>query len=292
MKKLLLGVLLLMVLSLTGCENEKCIVCDSDNVAPPIPQGVNSVTRDGAVLIYWRQIDDVNGDFDYYIVYRSDSDPDTGYWPIGETVDTFFVDRNNIDNGSTYYYAVSSVDRSGNVSSLSYDFVMDTPRPQGVNRKIYEYASYPNDAGWDLSAESIVPWDDFECDFYLEYLAGSDVFNLNVRYTDIDIQDMGYTESLDDISYSPQDGWSQNGWCEVILGHTYVIWTAEYNYAKIRVKAIDKEAGSITFDWAYQIDPDNPELKPRPHQNSGYLRNLTGETIKSAAKHAAAVAIN
>jgi len=291
MKKALLGILLLAALGLSGCEKNECVMCSSDNVPPPIPQGVNSITRDGSVLIYWRQIDDVNGDFDYYIVYRSDTDPDTGYWPIGETTDTFFVDR-NVDNGYTYYYAVSSVDRSGNVSLLSYDFVMDTPRPQGVNRKIYEYATYPDDAGWDLSAESVVPWDDVECDFYLEYVSESDVFYLNVRWTDIDIQDMGYTASLDDISYCPLDGWSQNGWCEVILGHTYVFWTAEYNYAKIRVKAIDKENGSITFDWAYQTDPDNPELKPQPHKSSGYLRNLAGETTKSTAKQAVAITIN
>jgi hypothetical protein len=88
---------------------------------------------------------------------------------------------------------------------------------------------------------------------------------------------MGYTESFDDISYSPTDGWSSVGWSEIILGHTYIIWTSDNHFAKLRVTGIAAPY-SVRFDWGYQVDPGNPELA-RPQHDDSYLRQIKGLTI-------------
>lgn len=271
MKRTILGMMILAAAFVAGCdEDNDHLISNSDHVAPPVPQGVYSVTGDQEVLLYWLPVDDVEGDFDSYIVYRSDHDPDTGYLEIGQTTQEYFID-DEVINGHTYYYAVSSLDKDGNLSDLSYELVFDTPRPQGANAILFDFASQSSFAGWDFSARQTVSYTSSACDIYLEYVSGDEVFYFDVAAADIDIQDMGYTGNLDDIDYSPDAGWSLNGWCEVILGHTYVIWTADNHYAKVRVTAI--AADHIVFDWAYQVAPGNPELKPMPKRIPGYLRH-------------------
>ncbi len=81
---------------------------------------------------------------------------------------------------------------------------------------------------------------------------------------------MGFTDNLDVIDVAPLYGWSLNGWCEVIAGHTYVFWTDDNRYAKVRVTAINQD--NVVFDWAYQTVAGNPELKPKVSRPDGYLR--------------------
>ncbi|MEZ5359081.1 MAG: hypothetical protein R3F48_09660 [Candidatus Zixiibacteriota bacterium] len=261
MKKLLILIAAIAALGLVGCDNDDdCILCSGDAGAPPVPQGVYSITGDGAVYIYWNHIDDVEGDFDYYIVYRSNH-PDTGYWSIGETTDNEFVD-DNVTNGQTYYYAVSSIDIYGHLSDLSYEYVFDTPRPEAYNQRLYDFNINPDNSGWDFSGRRVVAYNSIDADFYVEYYDANGVFYINVSNIDTDIQDMGYTSNLDEVNYSPTEGWSQLGWVEVIAGHTYIIWTDDNHFAKVRVTAVDIPNNSIVVDWAYQVDTGNPELKP------------------------------
>ena len=243
-----------------GCDDD-CVVCTYDDNPPPTPQGVYSITADQEIYVIWHPIDDVDGDFSNYVVYRSDFDPDTGYWAIGTTIDTFFVDY-GLENGHTYYYAVSSIDYDGNLSALSYEYVFDTPRPEGFGERIYTMETEPDNSGWYLYGEYRVPWDDPDCDFFLDEDNGIPYLNVGDGYTYI--QDMGYTTNFDEISYSPpaDSGWSANGWAEVILGHTYVIQTSNSHFAKVRVAEIN--ADNIIFDWGYQVAQGNRELKANP----------------------------
>jgi hypothetical protein len=260
-------------LAMIGCDqnNDEIVYVVSEDNPPPVPQGVYSVTGDEEVLLYWLPIDDVNDDFSNYVVYRSDNDPDTGYWEIGRTTNEYFVD-DDVVNGHTYYYAVSSMDVDGNLSDLSYEYVLDTPRPQATGAVLFDSDVMPDYGGWDFSAYHNVNYLSVNCDIYLDKVG---VFYLNVTNVDIDIQDMGYTENLDEITYSPEYGWSENGWLEVILNHTYVVWTDDNHFAKIRVTAIGNE--SVIFDWAYQVAPGNRELKPRVDRNEDeYLRHPRG----------------
>jgi hypothetical protein len=70
---------------------------------------------------------------------------------------------------------------------------------------------------------------------------------------------MGYTSSILDIPEAPDRGWSPTGDVRVIAGHTYVIWTWDDHYAKIRVTSVT--GSRVVFDWTYQLQPANPRLK-------------------------------
>ncbi len=255
-KALLFG---LAALVLIGCEEDNQIVIIDDD--PLAPQGVYSITGDNAVYVYW------NGpyerDIDEYWIYRSLT-ATTGYTVIGaraavsnpnlDLVIYEFIDNTAV-NGQTYFYAVASVDGAGQVSELSAEEVFDTPRPEG-NAVVFDVAIEPTLAGYDLSSRANVRWDSSAADIYIDRAAGT--YYINVADAQTDLQDVGYTDSFDDIGYAPTDGWSENGWAEIIAGHIYIVWTRDLNYAKMRVESIN--SSSVSFRWAYQTDPDNPEL--------------------------------
>jgi hypothetical protein len=82
-------------------------------------------------------------------------------------------------------------------------------------------------------------------------------------YTPIqtDIQDLGFTEEFDSVGVAPTDGWSTLGYSEAILGHTYVVWTGDENFAKVWITSISP-SGMIAFRWAFQTVPNNIQLAP------------------------------
>jgi hypothetical protein len=260
----------MVTLAVYGCEESttKYVVVDEE---PAAPQGVYSITGDGAVYLYWLELRE--SDLDHYRVYRSLNDDEyyfLGSCPAGREE---YVDL-EVANGITYYYAVTAVDRGGNESELSRETVFDTPRPEGRNLLLADFNRFPLDAGFDFSSRSVVSWSSINADIYVEKV--DDVFFINVANDETDIQDMGFTDSFDEIGYAPTDpdGWSKVGWSEAIYGHTYIIWTSDNHYAKIWVTAIGSDY--IRADWAYQIDGGNPELA-RPQHDNGFLRR----TIKS-----------
>jgi hypothetical protein len=159
---------------------------------------------------------------------------------------------------------VDAFDDAGHESALSYEAAFDTPRPAGSGTNVLE------GQGIDFSewASSAFVTSSSSADIVLLDLGGV----LHARGTLIngfwnDIQDLGYTASIDDVSWAPAQGWSvsPNG-VELILGHTYVVWTHDSYFAKFRVTSMAISPGpqpsSIVVDWAYQIDQNNPELSP------------------------------
>lgn len=240
--------LLTSLLVLTGCCFE-----EADREPPATPVGLRSITGDEEVLLIWYE--NTEPDLAGYRIYQSYS-PDGPYYEIGETNLDYFLDYGLV-NGQTYFYAISAFDCNGNESDLSYEIVYDTPRPEGYNEKIFDCHYYPDYAGWDFSDYSVVPYDYPVCDFYYSYEGSGGCFVYTGR-SDTWIQDFGYTESLDEITYAPEYGWSPTGMVEAILGHTYILWTWDNHFAKFRITGIGPDY--MIFDWAYQIDIGNPEL--------------------------------
>lgn len=246
---------------LAGCEGDT--LNGPDLQAPATPRGVYSVTGDHSVKIVWLGSDEQ--DLDGYRVWRS-MNVDGPYHVIAEITVSDLPVRleytdHDVQNGETYFYAVSSFDYAGNESELSYEDVFDTPRPAGYGVALAAREYRAEDAGFDFSRHTVVHADDPDADirisqdgtvFYLEAVDGIDVLT--------DIQDFGYTETLDAVDWAPPSGWSANGWLEIIGGHTYIVWTRDNHFAKIRVTQINVH--SIRVDWAYQVDVGNPELKP------------------------------
>jgi hypothetical protein len=180
---------------------------------------------------------------------------DGTYAMVGKTADPTFTD-NGAKNGVREYYAVSAYDYDGNESDLSKDVVYATPRPEGYGTKLGDYRLSPTIAGYDFSTYSVGKYNDDLTDLYFEAINGR--YYLDV-WQDTDIQDMGYTNSLHDIALAPALGYSPSKSVEAIPGHTYVLWTWDSHYAKVRVK--DVTPSRMTFDWAYQVAQANPELK-------------------------------
>ena len=71
-------------------------------------------------------------------------------------------------------------------------------------------------------------------------------------------------ESLDELDWAPEGGWSLETADVVTLyeGHGYLVWTWENHFAKFRVVEIGDDY--VVIDWAYQIDEGNPELIVMP----------------------------
>ncbi len=240
------------ILLLVGCN-----VYVVDTTPPAIPAAIRTISLDNAVQLEWAP--NSESDLAGYNIWVSDQ-YNGRYSRIGTSKEPLFVDY-GARNGQTYYYGVTAYDVEGNESEMSRDVAYDTPRPEGFGIKIYDYRVYASTAGYDFSTYSVGPYDDDYTDFFFENYSGQ--FYLNV-WSDTDIQDMGYTTSLDEISVAPESGWSPSKYAEAISGHTYVIWTWDDHYAKVRVRNIT--ATSVEFDWAYQTAPGNPELKRVPSE--------------------------
>lgn len=267
MKKIFLSLTFLLGLSFVfiGCE-EKVYLFRPDHTPPSVPKGLYSITGNEMVWLFWEENDE--DDFAEYRVYRA-KEGEEYYKRIARTKIARYTD-NYLKNGTTYLYAISAVDEDGNESDLS-DYTYDTPRPEGSGKMIQDYHRFPQASGFDFSEAKVLSWKNAEADIYLDYDDSLGVYFLCVVDEYTDIQDFGYTDSLDDVNVSPDTGWSQLGWVEVILGHSYIIWTRDNHFAKLRVNEFCKCYG-IIFDWAYQIDEGNRELAPRPQHKDDYLR--------------------
>lgn len=252
-------------LIILGCDKE----LDIDTTPPLPPQGIRTTSLDNAVELQWlaSQAEDVKG----YNVWVS-NEYDGRYTLIASVSATNLVDYGAV-NGVTYYYAVSAYDFNDNESALSKEVAYDTPRPEGYGVTLSDYQTSPNAAGYDFSQYTIFVYDDLNTDFFFENSNGR--FYLDV-WDDSDIQDMGYTNSLDDISSAPTQGWAPSKSTEAIVGHTYIIWTWNDHYAKVRVKEVG--ASLLVFDWAYQTTEKNPELRiirPSPKERKSLERMLS-----------------
>ena len=253
MKHIALLFLLSATALITACDNRHGTdPTDYDVYAPLPPVGIRTVSLDNAVELRW--IENQESDVMGYNIYVS-SKYDGHYSLIGTSRTASYSDR-GARNGTTYYYAVTAFDYSNNESDLSKDVAYDTPRPEGRGVVLVDRIADPLRGGYDFSQYRILHYDTNETDLYFETSTSSVPYF--VVWKDSDIQDMGYTKNIDEISVAPEDGWNPTKDALIIKGHTYVVWTFDNHFAKVRVA--DVTATSVTFDWAYQTATGNPEL--------------------------------
>ena len=254
------------VVLLAGCDEDT--TAPRDVYPPAAPRGLRSVTGDGEARLSW--LANTEADVAGYRVYMSPcaNGPSCPYDRVGATIGTVFVVP--LANGQTRFFAVAAYDRAGNESKLSKEYVFDTPRPAGAGLALTDYVAAPASSGYDFSAFSVVPWDNPNVDIYFGYDGA--VYRMIAPFPDTDIQDAGYTASLDDVDYAPLSGWSRDRTVELIEGHSYIVRTTssiDTHYAKFRVVALSASPARVIVDWAYQIDPDNRELGARPARREG-----------------------
>ena len=220
---------------------------------PASPSGIQVTNGDNRVDLNW--INNLENDLAGYKIYSSTSN-NGKYTLIGTSAFNSYID-DAAKNGVLNYYAISAYIESGIESDLSKDVVYATPRPEGFNQSIFDYRNFPNTSGYSFSIYSVVAFDSTMTDFYFENYNGT--YYLDV-YTDTDILDAGPTNDIYDVHFAPAVGWSPTKDAMAVVGHTYIIWTWENHFAKIRVKNITTER--IVFDWAYQLVSGNKQLKP------------------------------
>lgn len=258
-----------------------CGVKDSydtiDVTAPAPPTGITVLNGDNRVDISWNPNyeNDVAGYNIYYALSYNGK-----YTLIGSSNDNYFVDY-DAANGTTYYYAVTAYDYNGNESELSYDAIYAVPRPEGFNQAIFDFHHYPDLAGYTFNDYSVVPFDDQSTDFFLGIYNGID--SIMVNY-DTDIQDMGTTQDIWDIPFAPTGGWRESKSAVALAGHTYVIWTWDNHYAKVRISEISPNR--IVFDWSFQLLEGEHMLKPRkaPAEREKIVRPVGGSKIAAGVE--------
>ena len=243
------------VLFSAGCSDENNVYVD--RTPPRTPQGVFTMTGDEQVDVFW--LPNCESDLEGYRVYWND-EPGGLYKYMATTSNTHFTDS-DVNNGNTYYYAISAFDRAGNESDLSYEIVSDTPRPEGFDLRLYDYGG-PNSllSGYDFSNYTTQLYSLPSTDIYYGYVGGECVmfaFNPYPEGPFTDIQDAGY-RPLAELDQAPPAGWSESGWVTLTEGHSYYVWTRDNHYGKFYVKHV--EPAYVDIDWAYQIYPGNPEL--------------------------------
>ncbi len=261
MMKYLLAVSFLVI----GCSEAYPV----DTTAPAPPRGVQTLAVDNAVQVTW--MGNTERDIGGYNVWVSER-YDGRYSFLGSTGDIIYVDY-SARNGTTYYYAVSAYDYERNESDLSRDVAAATPRPEGFGVQLSDYRTVPSSGGYDFSTYSNGRFDDDYTDVFFEHFNGR--FYLNV-WSDTDIQGMGYTTSLDDITKAPTSGWTPSRSVEAIPGHTYIVWTWDNHYAKMRVRSVN--VTSVVFDWAYQTAKGVTALKRPGSERRLKPRSLSSQT--------------
>jgi hypothetical protein len=254
-------ILMAAALGLTGCD--ETTTAPRDVTPPAAPRGLTSTTGDGQVTLRW--LANTEGDVTGYRLYQAPcaSGSSCPYDRVGATSATQFV-VSGLGNGVTRFFAVAAVDRAGNESELSYEDIFDTPRPEGATT-LTNFVNGTQFAGWDFSAFQRTTSTDAATDIYFGY--NGSVFQMFTRDLVTDIQDAGYASSLDAVNWAPSSGWSPTGTVELILGHCYVVWTRDDHYAKFRVTELTP--AYVSFDWAYQTDPGNPELHAKRPRAEG-----------------------
>lgn len=273
--KTLTATLLTIIFSLAGMLISGCDSDDDpvvvDLTPPAVPTGVFSVTGNQVVSIYWHDI--TEEDLIGYDVYRHDGDDPIygdyhylGTVPWDEQLTDDYIlhyfDDFEVVNGQTYYYAVLSYDQAGNESDLSYETVLDTPRPEGAGVVLFTETVDDTKCGLDFSATtpsaqiSTAP----STDIIVESDPATDILYVRKARDEVALQDYGLIDLIW-VDYAPMSGYSAAGRAELIVGHSYIVKitnAASMNYAKFQVTSMTND--SVEIAWAYQIDVNNREL--------------------------------
>ncbi len=267
---------------LVSAVNDDGVETDSDYsvevfvptmVPPPIPDAMWVVALDNANFVNWGTASRADGDFSHYKVYLDDGGSSV---LLGETDSEGFLDL-LAGNGSTYSYFVTSVDTDGHESNGSAAAV-GTPRPDFTGEWLYDFFDVPAASGFRFAEdESLLP-----------VVSGSDASRHFRLETDVNgwwlvpgpntaIYPGGFaTTALKcgvaadltcvDLQAAPLTGYvvqdqllaTQESYVLRVLGDD-----GQLHYGVIRVDLLGFDQSNdalMIFDWAYQLQPGNPNL--------------------------------
>lgn len=242
-------------------------------IAPPIPGNPDVVPLDGALFITWDDSSLQTDDFAFYRIYLEGGDGSVIL--LGETDSEGFLDS-LVENGNTYGYIVTAVDDQGHESEGSL-LVEGTPRPDYHGELLYAFNDRAAEAGFRFQdSEATTPvltGDDADRHLRLEVdlgvwwlvpragvqIAAEAIFTTALRCGPA--ADAGCV----DVRWAPDSGYG-SGPIELIPEYSYLIRVpageGSWRHGLIRVTHLGfaQDGAIVIFDWAYQLQPDNPSL--------------------------------
>lgn len=242
-------------------------------IAPPIPDATYVVALDNANYMTWGAASRAAEDFSFYRVYFDDG---VDAFLLGETDSEGFLDL-LAGNGETYAYFVTSVDIDGHESDGSA-LAYGTPRPDYANEWIYDFADVPGSSGFRFSeSEDVLPivdGSDPDRHFRLEsdlsgwwLVPGPDAAVYPFGFETSALK-CGVAADADcvDVSSAPTTGYVTDD-VQMIAQQSYVLRVVGddglVHYGVIRVNLLGLDGddnGIMIFDWAYQLQANNPSL--------------------------------
>jgi hypothetical protein len=250
-------------------------------VPPETPTTLSSTSLDGAIALVWSdnpfQADpDIFGNYRVYSTsYDIDADQCGSDWLVeGTTVAPEFL-VGALANGVPRCFSVTSVSVDGFESDRS-PLRGDTPRPDSRNVALSAAPTTPNGSGFRF-------WDDLnddgstqsgelglvrsagspDIDFFVDRDGNGDLFLTPVRAgTGVEYYDENDpVEDLTSIDFAEDRTYRTTG-IQAIPGFGYVFETdggdGFVRYGAVRVQHVGTTF--LILDWAFQIDPGNPEL--------------------------------
>ncbi len=242
---------------------------------PPVPTETEVVALDNANFVRWSDLARTVEDFSFYRVYLIE---DGGGFLLGETDSEGFVDLLAV-NGVTSRYAVSAVDQFGHESAQGIS-ATGTPRPDFAGELLFAFEDDPSRSGFRFQEDELN-------DPIRSGSSGSRHFRLEVDQfgwwivpgPDAEIFPTGaFTTALkcgvgadagcEDWTTAPTAGYDAID-VAVAPEFTYMMRVVgddgQLHYGAIRVSlvGVDQTGASVmVFDWAYQIQANNPSLVP------------------------------
>lgn len=248
----------------------------------PAPTRVNTISLNRAVQLSWpsnaRQASPEL--FDYYRVYSTVYDLDQGLcdgtrWVLeGTTVSEDFL-ASGLTNGAPRCFAVSAISRDGH-ESLWTTPRADTPRPDARNVLVWAVQSSVANSGFRYELPgtglgAVLAGDRSDLDFRVDRMGDGSLWLTPVRSgTRVALYSSQPIADLTSIDLAPASGFG-TGAIEAVPGYGYVFETrlnGNLHYGGLRVTHVSRDY--LIFDWSYQTDPGNPELRTvSPHDGPG-----------------------
>lgn len=272
---------------LWGCGDDD--VVNPTELEPPTNLRVTDLAMDGgAVSLAWGS---AVGDYVGYRIYahttslQSLDDPQTLLqYQVGEVGSAQQSATIYLPNSFTYYYIhVRAYTESEDLSRASNELHV-IARPQGENAVIYEIlAAAGNPSGFDLSTGQSVsmattnPDRHDLTDFFLGYASGTtgggDLYLWDPKKANTTYENTtgfaGMSGTFDGLTSIP-GGTTFSDHVAVSVGKVIAVKVTDENaitnYAKLEIVAVGGTSPNrtVTFRWAYQPEPNRPELVPQP----------------------------
>ncbi|MBI4538700.1 MAG: hypothetical protein HY704_04215 [Gemmatimonadetes bacterium] len=247
---------------------------------PPAPGGLSVVALDGALYVRWSATSRSAGDFSHYRVYlrAADRAGEPVDLLLGETDSEGFLDL-RVENGRTYRYYVSALDTLGHESQGS-QLAEGTPRPDFQGEWIYAFQDRPDRSGFRFRSseaeDPIVSGSASERHFRLEVDVGgwwlapgpdAAIYPRGFATTALTCG-VGSDTGCEALTRAPTSAYVRER-IALYPQTTYALRVAgadgRAHYGAVRAVLLgfdQNDTALMIFEWAYQLQPDNPSLVP------------------------------